>query len=610
MSWVTIVWSMVSAACLTLSGIYLLVWWKQRKELVHLVFSCCAVGAAGWVGCELGMMRADTPAQFGAVLRWAHVPTWVIVVSLAGFVRLYLRAGHRWLAWSVCGLRTLALILNFVFTPNLNYREITSLRHLSWWGGETVSVPVGVTNPWTLIGQLSLLLLLALCVDATIAVWRRGEHRRALAFGGTMSFFMFVGAGQAILVFWGLLPAPFFVGFAFLGIVAAMAYELSYDVLRAAELARNFGENEKRMKLATQAANMGIWIRDLKRNEIWASDGWRVLLGFDPTEKLTLENFFQRVHPEDREPLRHALEHEMASDGHYERDYRVVLPDGRLRWIASRGQAEFDSEGRPAIVRGVSLDITARKQAESEMMLLRQEIAHVSRVTTMGQLASALAHEINQPLGAILRNAEAAELFLQHKSPDLEEIRAILADIRKDDRRASAVIDRMRTLLRRRELETQALDVAELIGDVAAVTRPDATAHRVRLEVEIPAGLPRVRGDRVHLQQVLLNLIVNGMDAVNGTATDERCVTVRARPDGEQVVEIAVSDSGSGVPDGQLAHVFDPFFTTKPSGMGMGLAISRTIVEAHGGRLWAENNAGRGATFCFTLKTAEVTFGT
>lgn len=230
----------------------------------------------------------------------------------------------------------------------------------------------------------------------------------------------------------------------------------------------------------------------------------------------------------------------------------------------------------------------------------------MDRVAMMGQLASALAHEINQPLGAILRNAEAAELFLQHASPDLDEIRAILADIRKDDQRASAVIGRMRALMRRHELDTQPLDVAEFIGDVTALTRADAVVRQVKLEAEVPPDLPLVRGDRVHLQQVLLNLIINAMDAVGDAGGKDRRVTVCARCDVGKVVEIAVTDSGHGIPGDKLARIFDPFFTTKPSGLGMGLAISRTIIEAHGGRLWAENNDGPGATFRFTLNVEGV----
>ncbi len=252
-----------------------------------------------------------------------------------------------------------------------------------------------------------------------------------------------------------------------------------------------------------------------------------------------------------------------------------------------------------------SREITARKHAEEETRRLQQEIAHAGRVSMMGQLASGLAHEINQPLAAILRNAEAAELFLQHASPDLDEVRAILADIRQDDERAGHVIDRMRGLLKRQTLDARRLDVGALVGDVAALVRVDAATRQVKLEVDVPGDLPHVRGDRVHLQQVLLNLILNGMDALNGASRDDRRVSVTARLNGAQTVEIAVGDAGPGIPPGALARIFDPFFTTKPNGMGMGLAISRTIIEAHGGRLWAENKSEGGAAFRFTVPVAQ-----
>jgi C4-dicarboxylate-specific signal transduction histidine kinase len=245
------------------------------------------------------------------------------------------------------------------------------------------------------------------------------------------------------------------------------------------------------------------------------------------------------------------------------------------------------------------------QEAHLEMRRMQDEIAHVGRVSMMGQLASSLAHEINQPLGAILRNAEAAELFLENKNPDLEEIRSILADIRADDQRAGSVIDRMRSLLKRHVLDTQPLDLGELVGDVAQLARTDAATRRVKLTVEVAEDLPPVRGDRVHLQQVLLNLIVNGMDALNGSSPENRRVTVSAHLNGAQTMEVAVSDSGHGIAPEKIAHVFDAFYTTKADGMGMGLPISRTIVESHGGRLWVENNDSSGATFRFTLPLAE-----
>ena len=228
MSWVTLLWSMGAALCFALAAIYLLVSLKLRRGWEYLLFSCSAVAAGAIALLELTSMRAETTEQYGALLRWAHLPIWILVVSLVWFVRLYFRAGRPWLAWSVCGLRTLALVLNFLFTPNLNYREITSLRHLSWWGGETVSTPVGVPNPWTLIGQLSVLLLFIFIVDATISVWRRGDRRRALVVGGSAIFFTALSLGESALVIWGVIESPFFVSFPYLGIIAAMGYELSY----------------------------------------------------------------------------------------------------------------------------------------------------------------------------------------------------------------------------------------------------------------------------------------------------------------------------------------------------------------------------------------------
>lgn len=240
-------------------------------------------------------------------------------------------------------------------------------------------------------------------------------------------------------------------------------------------------------------------------------------------------------------------------------------------------------------------------RAEAEIERQRTELAHVARISTMGQLASALTHELNQPLGAILRNAEAAELFLRNNPPNLDEVRAILTDIRRDDQRAGNVIDRMRALYKRQSVVLSPLDLRELLEDTIALTRTDAAARFVKLTAFLPPQLPPVRGDRVQLQQVLLNLILNGMDAMTTVPRARRLLIVRLAETQNGNVLLSVRDQGIGIEPENAAKVFEPFFTTKPNGMGMGLAISQTIIEAHGGDIWVESKMGEGATFTLVL---------
>lgn len=245
-----------------------------------------------------------------------------------------------------------------------------------------------------------------------------------------------------------------------------------------------------------------------------------------------------------------------------------------------------------------------RERTAHETQRLREELAHASRVSSMGQLATGLAHELGQPLGAILRNAEAAEMLMDQASPDLVEIRAILADIRQDDQRAAGVIERMRAFLKRRSVEPTRLSAGELLHEVETLVRHNALQHQIQVALEVSPGLPEVHGDRVQLQQVLLNLLINGMDAVSQQPSETRRLVVQARPTGGRMIEVSVRDSGPGIPAPSLGQVFEPFFTTKPHGMGLGLAVSKTIVEAHQGQIWAENLAGGGARFCFTVPVA------
>jgi PAS domain S-box-containing protein len=272
-------------------------------------------------------------------------------------------------------------------------------------------------------------------------------------------------------------------------------------------------------------------------------------------------------------------------------------PGEERSWLVSYHPVQ-DSQGTVLGVNTVVQEVSERRRAEEA----RRELAHVSRLALVGELTASIAHEINQPLGAILSNADAAEMLLEAPAPPLDQVRAILADIRRDDLRASEVIGSLRALLRKREMEVQPVDLNDVLSQVMLLVRTESRRRGVMVAAETADDVPPVRGDRVHLQQVLLNLVFNGMEAVTDVPGEKR-VTVRTFVNENGSAAIAVSDTGSGILPERLPRRFDPFFSTKKQGLGLGLSIARSLVEAHGGRIWAANNPDRGATFQFTLPT-------
>ena len=279
---------------------------------------------------------------------------------------------------------------------------------------------------------------------------------------------------------------------------------------------------------------------------------------------------------------------------------------GNVRWLQTVKRPILDDDGRAVQVLGASTDITQRKAAEAEIQRNRAELAHVTRISTMGELAASLAHELNQPLTAILSNVHAAQRFMNLDPIDLAEVREILRDVAHEGTRASEIIRRMRALVKKGELEVAPVDPGSLIRDVAALVNNDAIMRGVRVALEIAPALPAVRGDRVQLQQVMLNLMLNAFDAMADRTRGERVVTVQAARDGAAGVRFAVRDRGTGLTSDKLDSIFKPFFTTKRNGLGLGLSISRSIIEAHGALLGVESSPGHGATFYFTLPVAEM----
>jgi PAS domain S-box-containing protein len=557
---------------------------------------------------EMAAMYAKSPAAYGAAIRWGHFAYGFIAVGSLGFVHFYFGTGKRWLLGAALGLRLLAVVVNFSTGLNLHISAIQSLQQVNFLGEPVSMLGEWTPNPWVRLGQFAALVQFVYVADASLRLWRTGSResrRRAVIVGGTLAFFILFSSAQAGLVAAGVLRMPIVVSFPFVAVLLAMSYELSRDALRAAQLGRELRESEQQMAMATEAANLGVWVRDLVRNTIWASDQWRALFGFSPAERLDLEMLLQRIHPDDRDAIRLAMARANDGDGQYEVEFRVVLPDGRMRWVVSRGQVEFNGGGKPVRVRGVSMDITTRKQAEADVSQQRAELAHLTRVTMLGELSGSMAHELNQPLTAILSNAQAAIRFLAHDNIDLNEVRDILKDIVEQDNRAGEVIRRLRLLLKKGEVRQQPLDLNDVVQEVLKLIRSDLVNHSVVAHTELATDLPPVKGDRVQLQQVLLNLVMNACDAMNGNSPADRQLVVRTELCADKNVRVSVADCGVGLAPDKLEQVFMPFYTTKPHGLGLGLSVCRTIITAHGGNLWAANGEACGAVFYFTIPSLE-----
>ena len=606
MSLVTFIWAGAASAAMLLAIVHVMVWLFDRQRLASLALAFAALSLVGIACTEIGMMHSRSAEEWGRWVYWCHVPMYSLLVSILFFIRLYFGTGRLWLMWWIIATRTFILAANLASDPNFNFESIESIRQIAFLGEQVTVVASGVTSRWQWFPTFTMICYILFVLDATVALWRKGSRdarRTAAVVGGAMTLFMVLSTLSVHLVIWLKLQLPMIISAPYLMVVLAMGVELALDTLRAPALARSLLESESRLELAANAGQLGLWTLDLRLNKVQATERARRIGGVALEGDIDPQEFLQRICPEDIGLVRDAMANASANQSRFSAEFRVNI-GGVLRWIAIQGTIEGDDSGEPVLIHGVARDITDQKRALAEAETLRREITHSGRVTMLGRLSSALAHELSQPLGAILRNAEAAEIMLKQPDPNLDELRAIVSDIHNDDQRAGAIIDRLRSLLKRRQMQFVPLSVESLITDASTLVRADAAARHVALQCLAAAPLPLISGDRVHLSQVLINLIINGIDSVCDSAGSSREVTVAAQVVDQSAVEISVADSGGGLAPEALARLFEPFFTTKPAGMGMGLSVSRTIVEAHGGRLCAENQNRGGALFRVILPVA------
>jgi len=379
----------------------------------------------------------------------------------------------------------------------------------------------------------------------------------------------------------------------------AVNSELKEEVLQRQRAEEALLRSEAYLAEAQRLTHTGSWAFNATTPLYWSEENCRIW-GFDPQQGLPDRGMIlQRIHPEDRSRLLEDVQKAVRERRDYDVELRIVLPDGAVRYIHGLGHPVFSSSGELVEVVGTNMDVTERKCAEEALRQAQADLAHVNRVTTMGELTASLTHEIRQPISAAVTNAKTCLRWLGRDDPDLPEAREAASRLVKDVTRAADIIGRISLLFKKGELQREMVDVNELVREMIALLRSEANRYSISIRTELAEDLPKIMADRVQLQQVFMNLMLNGIDAMKETS-DGSELTVKSEADDGQLL-ISVSDTGVGLPAEQADKIFRAFFTTKGNGTGMGLPISRSIIESHGGRLWAAGAPGRGATFQFTL---------
>jgi two-component system sensor kinase FixL len=355
-----------------------------------------------------------------------------------------------------------------------------------------------------------------------------------------------------------------------------------------------------------ETAGEFIWEVNADGLYTYASPSVGKTLGYTAEELVGKMHFYDLFIPSVREELKAAAFQVFAHRQTF-RDFpnANVSKSGNIVYLETSGIPVLDADGNLIGYRCADTDVTMRKQSELALGQQRNELAHLSRVSTMGVLTASLAHELNQPLSAILSNAQAGSRFLAAATPDLGEVRGALEDIAQDTKRAGEVIRQMRALVRKDDPRLELLDLNRVISDIIRLLHSDMLIRKVRIALELDPKLRSANGDNAQLQQVMLNLMLNAFDAMKDTPENRRTVVVRTRQLNSASIRIEVSDTGTGISPDRLVNLFEPFRSSKREGLGLGLSISRSIVEAHKGRIWAENNPDCGATFYFTLPVHE-----
>ena len=598
----TVLWSMSSATCLMLGMVSLTLWLRSTRQSEYLLAAMMALAAGVSAMTDLRLAHAPDIAAYQAGLDFQILAASVIVVSLVWFVYLYLGTSSKRLAQVITGLWVVHVAAHFLLPDGAVFSEITGLERIRAPWGEDLTLASGPRSPWRLTADLANVLVFLYLFLASARAWRAGRHQRAAVIGGGSILFIVIGGIHTLLVDEGIVRTPYMISFAFLAVVTAVTYQLLEEVLRAGRYAKEVAVQNERWHGLLDLLPLLIARRDATGRIRDANAAMLDATGYS-REELVGMHFAELVPTSELNFATRRFKRAMNSDAEGSRVLRMQCKDGSTRSVAWSTMPLKDANARVIGTLSAGLDLTEQEYAEAEAETARREMDRLSRATLLGEFSAGLAHELNQPLAAILSNAQAARRFLAKPSPDMDEVRAIVDDIIADDKRAGDIIHALHSMLRQDSARSASADIVVAVRTACNLMEGELRAHQVALVLRLDESARVVCGENVQIQQVVMNLMLNAIRAMDGVALTRREVSISSRVSGDGIV-VSVADRGPGISAEIQPTMFEPLVSSRRGGLGMGLAICRRIVSGCGGRIWGENREGGGAMIHFSLPRA------
>jgi two-component system sensor kinase FixL len=602
MSWMTIIWSMLASAS-TLIGLMHFSLWRRNVSSDYYLFSSLMALAAGAAALtELALAKAHSPASLAVILRLSNVFIGVTVVTMTWFLHRYLGTGKRFLLWAITGLWSCGLVVNFISPWSLTFAEVTGVQEMVTFWGEPYNLILGSGNPFKILAELASLLIAVFVVDATIQAWRSGRKRQAGITGGAISFFIIAAGIHTPLVDAGIVKTPYMISVAFVAIVAALNYEMARDVSNTLRQTREIAAGHQRWRSLLASVQLAVVDLDPAGTIRYANPFFLDRTGYDSGE--IQDRHFADLIPSDlRGSFLQRLQQGLKGIPRPSSRWPVRTATGPVLTFDWTSVGLRTVDGVPDGVLSIGADVTDQISTKHELEQTRRDLDRVNRANVLGEFVSAIAHELSQPLAAILSNAHVARRYLDSTNDRREETREILELIISDDKRAATVIERLRAMLIRGEVTREEFALDAALSEVLELLEADIRAEGIDLQVDLASDLPLVMAGRVEIQQVLLNLLQNAVAILaNPLPRPKRILVSTERKEND--IWIMVQDSGPGLTTEQKDDIFTAFVTKNTNGMGMGLTICRRIIEGHRGSILAGTGTLEGACFRFSLPLA------